>query len=163
MKTYREFTLLDEGRNAKIRAARKAERERNKPGAIVPVRPGGARTEREAVGKMQPVKGPKRPPVARKGLTTMAARRANAIEKYRERSKDTGFRSGFKQGMGFDSFSKDPSTRRKSQKEAGKKTAEIAKKELRKFFTRPKPNEVGVSGAGAITGPRTRSSGGGAR
>lgn len=52
---------------------------------------------------------------------------------------------------------------KKSREEAGKKVGQAAKKELRDVFRLPKQKEVGVSQGGGLTGPKTRSSGGGAQ
>ncbi len=93
MKSYAEFLQLDEGKQAKLRSARKAERvqqaKANEPGAIVPVKtgPNTGGNQKENLGKRptpqsrpQGVSGFKRPATARTG-------RGGAMERWRERQK----------------------------------------------------------------------------
>lgn len=129
MKTFEQFIELDEGRQAKIRAQRKMDRDAQKPGAIVPVRQGGARTEREAVGKLKNVKPDtmRRPPKAHTPLTTTQTKKSGALAKWRQKNPKTGFAAGAKQAMGGDVFSRDPSTKRQARKELGKKAVGKAK------------------------------------
>lgn len=132
MKTYGEFITeraggpaSPKGRAQAAKAGAQNQQNRNKkPGALVPVKtgPNTGGNQKENLGKRptpqsrpQGVSGFKRPTTARTG------QRANALERYREKSNKTGFKAGVKQALGGDLRSKDASTRRKAQHEFGKK------------------------------------------
>ena len=184
MKTYQQFTQLDErafspagqAARAKMRQQNELNRQKKEKGGALALRPadkgaaivrqkqGG--TGKEAVGatkdsRVNPRDQSKQPPKVGGFKRPTSARmnsqgRKNAIEKYKAKSKKSGFGAGFKQGMGGDAFSKDDSTRRKTRNELGKKTANFVKsvpgKVAGKLRNGGTPGRVQTAKAGNLSG-----------
>lgn len=174
------------GRRQALRAAAQNAHNRNKKGGNHQNNPAATPKDNvagaaERLKKQAAERKAKQPPKApsasgggmRGGAIKSAARRATARTAL-ERRKG-GILGGVKSALGGDvigmkrregdSKTMDQERQKMKQKartDFGKKAGEVAKKELRDVFRLPKQREVGVSTGGGLSGPKTRSSGGGA-